>query len=219
MPLTDATVPATGARRIVSSSFFCADATCCCADVTAASACASCSGFGACCFTATLATGGVVLLLRRRELRLRVLDALPVLELAARLVLLGARQPLLRGRLLALRLRQTGLRGVDVLRERQQVLDLRAVDAVARLLRRIAGVPRAARLVEPVAMSAATRSSRCSSGSGRPCSARAAARGSPGSDSICAVETPALALVNEDCAWSIACWYFIAFAPASAGAA
>ena len=56
MPLIDATVPATGARRVVSSSFFCAVATCCSADVTAASLCASCSGFGACCLTATPAT-------------------------------------------------------------------------------------------------------------------------------------------------------------------
>ena len=56
IPLIDATVPATGARRIVSSSFFCADATCSFADVTAACCCASCSGLGASCFTATLAT-------------------------------------------------------------------------------------------------------------------------------------------------------------------
>ena len=53
--------------------------------------------------------GRVVLQLRRRQLGLRVLDVLAVLEFTARLVLLGAREPLLRGGLLALCLRQAGL--------------------------------------------------------------------------------------------------------------
>ena len=112
MPLMDATVPATGARRVVSSSFFCALATCCSADVTAASVLRELLGLRRLLLDRDAHDRRVVLILRGGELRLRVLDALRVLELAVALVQLGRRQTLLRGGLLALRLRQARLRGV-----------------------------------------------------------------------------------------------------------